>query len=60
MPKHHEHDADILVEFDTINSGVFKVYWKKEDKLDGEDYASSTEEGTNTPPNDSVLSELGV
>eukprot|EP00924_Labyrinthula_sp_SR-Ha-C_P002701 snap_masked-scaffold_13-processed-gene-4.52-mRNA-1 protein AED:0.21 eAED:0.21 QI:0/0/0/0.5/1/1/2/0/180 len=60
-----EDDADIFSEFSAFETGVFKVYWEEEDKLDTEETAALTrlvedpsEEETKTPPGDSVVAEL--
>eukprot|EP00924_Labyrinthula_sp_SR-Ha-C_P013087 augustus_masked-scaffold_12-processed-gene-9.45-mRNA-1 protein AED:0.40 eAED:0.40 QI:0/-1/0/1/-1/1/1/0/443 len=63
--KYLEDDADILVEFCAFETGVFKVYWEEEDKLDAGERTALTrlikdpsEEEAKTPPGDSVLAEL--
>eukprot|EP00924_Labyrinthula_sp_SR-Ha-C_P007715 augustus_masked-scaffold_28-processed-gene-1.0-mRNA-1 protein AED:0.43 eAED:0.43 QI:0/0/0/0.5/1/1/2/0/500 len=63
--KYLEDDADIFSEFSAFETGVFKVYWEEEDKLDtGETTALTrlvedpSEEEEKTPPGNSVAAEL--
>eukprot|EP00924_Labyrinthula_sp_SR-Ha-C_P004586 snap_masked-scaffold_1-processed-gene-5.22-mRNA-1 protein AED:0.33 eAED:0.41 QI:0/-1/0/1/-1/1/1/0/261 len=63
--KYLEDDADILAEFGAFETGVFKVYWEEEDKLDEGERTFLTrlvkdpsEEEAKTPPGDSVVAEL--
>eukprot|EP00924_Labyrinthula_sp_SR-Ha-C_P002055 maker-scaffold_99-snap-gene-0.0-mRNA-1 protein AED:0.61 eAED:0.61 QI:0/0/0/0.5/1/1/2/0/224 len=63
--KYLEDDADILAEFGAFESGVFKVYWEDEDKLDAGEATALTrlvkdpsEEEEKTPPCNSVTAEL--
>eukprot|EP00924_Labyrinthula_sp_SR-Ha-C_P007516 maker-scaffold_24-snap-gene-5.52-mRNA-1 protein AED:0.53 eAED:0.53 QI:0/0/0/0.5/1/1/2/0/184 len=60
-----EDDADILVEFGAFETGVFKVYWEEEDKLDAAERKAlsrletdASEEEAKTPPGDSVTAEV--
>eukprot|EP00924_Labyrinthula_sp_SR-Ha-C_P001270 augustus_masked-scaffold_7-processed-gene-19.93-mRNA-1 protein AED:0.48 eAED:0.48 QI:0/-1/0/1/-1/1/1/0/320 len=63
--KYLEDDANILAEFGSFETGVFKVYWEEEDKLDAaEEQALSrlvkdpSEEEEKTPPGNSVAAEF--
>eukprot|EP00924_Labyrinthula_sp_SR-Ha-C_P007648 snap_masked-scaffold_42-processed-gene-2.17-mRNA-1 protein AED:0.74 eAED:1.00 QI:0/-1/0/1/-1/1/1/0/498 len=63
--KYLEDDADILAEFGAFETGVFKVYWEEEDKLDAGETTALTrlvkypsEGEAKTPPGDSVLAEI--
>eukprot|EP00924_Labyrinthula_sp_SR-Ha-C_P009452 augustus_masked-scaffold_2-processed-gene-24.40-mRNA-1 protein AED:0.42 eAED:0.42 QI:0/-1/0/1/-1/1/1/0/452 len=63
--KYLEDDAAILAEFGRFETGVFKVYWEEEDKLDEEEVAAlsrlqldPSEEEAKTPPGDSVAAEV--
>eukprot|EP00924_Labyrinthula_sp_SR-Ha-C_P000611 augustus_masked-scaffold_27-processed-gene-4.64-mRNA-1 protein AED:1.00 eAED:1.00 QI:0/-1/0/0/-1/1/1/0/329 len=63
--KYLEDDADILAEFGAFETGVFKVYWEEEDKLDAGETTALTrlvkypsEEEAKTPPGDSVIAKL--
>eukprot|EP00924_Labyrinthula_sp_SR-Ha-C_P012455 snap_masked-scaffold_10-processed-gene-7.10-mRNA-1 protein AED:0.42 eAED:0.42 QI:0/0/0/0.5/1/1/2/0/455 len=60
-----EDDADILTEFDAFETGVFKVYWEEEDKLDAAETTAlsrlvkdPSEEEAKTPPGNSVLADI--
>eukprot|EP00924_Labyrinthula_sp_SR-Ha-C_P010698 augustus_masked-scaffold_49-processed-gene-1.6-mRNA-1 protein AED:1.00 eAED:1.00 QI:0/0/0/0/1/1/2/0/414 len=63
--KYLEDDADILAEFGAFETGVFKVCWEEEDKLDAaeaEDLSrlepDPSEEEAKTPPGEPVIAEL--
>eukprot|EP00924_Labyrinthula_sp_SR-Ha-C_P009484 augustus_masked-scaffold_2-processed-gene-25.51-mRNA-1 protein AED:0.37 eAED:0.40 QI:0/-1/0/1/-1/1/1/0/579 len=63
--KYLEDDADILAEFGAFETGVFKVYWEEEDKLDAAERTAlarlvkdPSEEEAKTPPGDSVAAEV--
>eukprot|EP00924_Labyrinthula_sp_SR-Ha-C_P002157 maker-scaffold_19-snap-gene-2.44-mRNA-1 protein AED:0.06 eAED:0.06 QI:0/0/0/0.66/0/0/3/0/315 len=63
--KYLEDYADILAEFGSFETGVFKVYWEEEYKLDvaeAEDLSrlvkNPSEEEAKTPPGDSVIAKL--
>eukprot|EP00924_Labyrinthula_sp_SR-Ha-C_P012114 maker-scaffold_26-snap-gene-4.5-mRNA-1 protein AED:0.30 eAED:0.34 QI:0/0/0/1/0/0.33/3/0/563 len=63
--KYLEDDANILAEFGAFETGVFKVYWEEEDKLDAVERTAlsrletdASEEEAKTPPGDSVVAEL--
>eukprot|EP00924_Labyrinthula_sp_SR-Ha-C_P003606 augustus_masked-scaffold_3-processed-gene-0.5-mRNA-1 protein AED:0.41 eAED:0.43 QI:0/-1/0/1/-1/1/1/0/511 len=63
--KYLEDDADILAEFGAFETGVFKVYWEEEDKLDAAERTTlarlvidPSEEEAKTPPGDSVAAEV--
>eukprot|EP00924_Labyrinthula_sp_SR-Ha-C_P005536 snap_masked-scaffold_68-processed-gene-0.86-mRNA-1 protein AED:0.41 eAED:0.41 QI:0/-1/0/1/-1/1/1/0/347 len=63
--KYLEDDAKILAEYGCFETGVFKVYWEEEDKLDEEELVTlsrletdPSEEEAKTPPGDPVIAEL--
>eukprot|EP00924_Labyrinthula_sp_SR-Ha-C_P005208 snap_masked-scaffold_1-processed-gene-24.37-mRNA-1 protein AED:1.00 eAED:1.00 QI:0/0/0/0/1/1/2/0/348 len=63
--KYLEDDVNILAEFGSFKTGVFKVYWKEENKVDEEELVAlsrletdSFEEDAKTPPGNSVVAEL--
>eukprot|EP00924_Labyrinthula_sp_SR-Ha-C_P002188 snap_masked-scaffold_19-processed-gene-3.18-mRNA-1 protein AED:0.35 eAED:0.35 QI:0/0/0/0.5/1/1/2/0/251 len=63
--KYLEDNANILAEFGAFETGVFKVYWEEEDKLDAAETTAlsrlvreNSEEEAKTPPGDFVLPEF--
>eukprot|EP00924_Labyrinthula_sp_SR-Ha-C_P005725 augustus_masked-scaffold_14-processed-gene-3.0-mRNA-1 protein AED:0.18 eAED:0.18 QI:0/-1/0/1/-1/1/1/0/490 len=63
--KYLEDDADILAEFGAFETGVYKVYWEEEDKLDAGETTALTrlvkdpsEEEAKTPPGNPVVAGL--
>eukprot|EP00924_Labyrinthula_sp_SR-Ha-C_P005392 snap_masked-scaffold_1-processed-gene-30.29-mRNA-1 protein AED:0.43 eAED:0.44 QI:0/0/0/1/1/1/2/0/182 len=58
-------DADTLAESGAFETGVFKVYWEEEDKLDAAETTAlsrlvkdPSEEEAKTPPGNSVLADI--